>query len=190
MFDDDIDDGAFLKEFSIKKIEDIEFQKSIKLADRFPDDVVMAMDNEDPNWRVLYDVVNNLNSLLIVSDAFKKLLEDFDIGQAEFLKIKIKDQRDKIVKEDFYIVNLLDSVNYINTKESTIDYSALDSSRVSSIRNIILQEDCIPKDRALFRSRIMPNRYVISQELEKNIRIRELEGILCVPTDKYDSAFY
>ena len=188
--DRDSDDGAFLEELSASPVEDFEFFDCIALKDRFPSDVVMDMSKDDPDMRVLYDIVENLDSLLIVSEPFKELLMKFDCGEVEFLPVKIRNQRDKIEATNYFIVNLVDSVDYINKKETKIEFSALDNSLISSIENIVLKEDGIPAEKALFRSNEFPKGYVVSETLKNTIEDANMENVKFVETSEYDSALY
>jgi hypothetical protein len=186
--DPDNNDRAFLEELSAAPVEDYEFGECISLEKRFPKGVVMSMSKDDPDFRVLYDVVNNMDSLLIVSKPFKELLEKEDCGKIEYLPISIKDQRNKIASTDYFIVNLIDSVDYIDNEKSTVVYSALDDDLIVDIQKVVLNEKNIPKGCSLFRSKSYPFGYVVSDKLKKAIEKANMENIKFVEAAKFDTS--
>jgi hypothetical protein len=190
MPDNDSDDGAFLSELSASPIDNFEFRNCIAVKDRFPNDVIMEMSKEDPDLRVLYDIVENINTLLVVSEPFKEILQKFDCGDVEYLPVTIRNQRGKIEPTAYFIVNLVDSVDYINKKETKIEFSALKKSLISSIENIIINEEGIPADRALFRSAEFPKGYVVNDALKNAIENANMENVKFVEASEYDSALY
>lgn len=187
LLDEEIDDGARIEEHSILPFEDYEFDEFIKLKDQFPADVVYKMEREVDEWRVLYDTVNNMFRLLMISKPFKTLLEKEDCGDVEYLPIAIMDKRGKIASPDYFVANLLDSVDYIDLDKSIVEYSALDETRIFDIEKLILKEDRIPNGRALFRTSIYPTTYIVSDRLKKKIEKAGLSGMMFIPVDKYDS---
>ncbi len=186
--EEEIDDGANFEEFSNLPFEDYMFDKCISLKDKYSDDVLLIMDKGEANWRVLYDITDNIFRLLIVSEPLKEILETFDCGDIEFLPVSIKNQRDKIEKEQYYIAHLVDSVDYIDTEKSTVEYRSMNESRIFSVENITLKK--IPENRDLFRADYYPNCYVVSERLKNKIEEEEFEGILFVPIEKFSSTKY
>ena len=164
------------------------FDECVSLKDKFSsDDVILEMDKGDPNDRVLYDMTNNIFRLLIVSEPFKEMLQKTDCGNVEFLPVLIKNQREKIEKEKYYIVNLID---YIDKDKSTIDYDPMDESAIFSVEEINVINKNIPENRDLFRAEYYPNRYIVSENLKNKIEDEEFEGIKFIPIEEFNSAIH
>ena len=189
LYDDrNINDGAWFEKFDGLTFPNYMFNKCVSLKDKFSDDVILEMDKDDPENRVLYDMVENIIQLPIISEPFKEMLQNCDCGNVDFLPVSIKNHRNKIEKEKYYIVNLVDSVDYINKEKSTIEYDPMDESKIFSIENIALKK--IPEGRSLFRADYYPARYVVSEDLKNKIEDEELEGMIFIPIEKYGSALF
>ena len=185
-----INDGAWFEKFSNLAFPDYMFNECMPLKNKIDDNVVLNMDKDDPDGRVLYDMVENIFKILIISEPFKKILETCNCGNVEYLPISIKNQRDKIEKEKYYIVNLIDSIDYIDKDKSTIEYSSLDEKTIFSVENTNLNIKNIPENRDLFRADYYPKRYIVSEKLKNKIEDEELEGMIFVPIEEYDSALF
>ena len=185
-----IKDGARFEEFGGLTFPDYMFDKCVSLKENYSDDVTLEMDKGSEDRRALYDITNNINQLLITSEPFKEILETCDCGNVEFLPVSIKNQRDKIEKEKYYIVHLVDSIDYLNKEKSIIEYRALDESQIACVEDIELQHNNIPGGRSLFRADYYPNRYVVNEDLKNKIEDEEFEGMIFVPIEEYDSALF
>ena len=189
LYDDrNINDGAWFDKFDVFEFPDYMFNKCVSLKDKISADFILEMNKEDPEGRVLYDMADNIIQLLIISEPFKELLQNYDCGDVEFLPVSIKNQRDKIEKEKYYIVNLVDSVDYIDTEKSTIKYRAMDESVIFKVKNLSMKE--ISKSIDLFRADYYPKRYVVSEDLKNKNEDDELEGMKFIPIDEFNSAIH
>lgn len=184
---ENIDDGAFLEKMHNLPFKNFLFRKLVPLKEQIREDIIYEMD-EDETTNILYDYVENISSLPIISEEFKHVISDLDLGQHEFIQIKIKNHRGKIVDSPFYIINLLDDICYIDLEKSTIKYSALDEENIRSIKNIVLREEAIPMGRDLFRAKSYSSGYVVSQRFKKLYEENEFEGAKFTPLENFNSA--
>ena len=185
-----INDGAILETYSNLPFPDYMFDKCVSLEEKIFGNIILEMDKDDPDSRVLYDMVDNIDQLPVVSEQFKEMLQHCDCGNVEFLPISIKNHRDKIEKEKYYIVNLIDSIDYIDKEKTTIKYSHMNESQIRTVKNLCLKLENIPENRDLFRADYYYNRYVVSEDLKNKIDDEEFEGMIFVPIEEFNSVLF
>ncbi len=178
---------ACLNKFDNIPFEEFQFRKCEPLQHQLEDELIYEM-NDNEEARVLYDCVYNINSCLVISEPLRLLLSEFNCGNCEFLPVRVKDQREKIVPEKFFIVNLIDDIEYMDLDKTIIRYSHLIKTDISKIKNVVINDKNIPQDRDLFRSKNYSSGYVISERLKNRIEEEELEGIRFYNVAKFNSA--
>ncbi|TEW52546.1 hypothetical protein [Psychromonas algicola] len=95
------------------------------LSDRYPkgDASSMYYDPAYPERIKLKDIIDNLDDVLIANQKVKTLLSEFGVKNIEYLPILLKDHQDKLVSEDYSILNVLGGVGivYMEASEYRMD---------------------------------------------------------------------
>jgi hypothetical protein len=181
-------DYAFLSKHPDHGIEGFEFRQGKSLAARFPAGAEYAMDPDYPDRRTLYDLQPNAMAVLVVSAAFRALLEGD--AQVELLPIRILDHRGKVASADHCIVNPLGFVDCIDTDATVGEPDPLQKDQFGSIGKLVLDPARVPEGRRLFRLRGAPNLFAVTTGLAERLRAAGLRGIDFVAPESYDSALY
>jgi len=183
---EDADGGAYFDKFTNEfPFPDYTFGDCISLEDQFPDDVIIEMSKDYPDDQIIYDMIENISQLLIISKPFKDLLQNHDCGNVEFFPVLLKNQQDEIEKETYYLVNLFDSIDYIEKEK------AADESSNYSAQDIISNKlKNIPENRDMFRSEHFANRYIVTEKLKNKIEDEKFTGMIFVPLEEYNSESY
>jgi len=138
-------------------------KKGVSCKDWFPEDAEFQLNDE--SGMVLADIIPNSVLWRIVSDSLKKLLEKHASCEMEFLPIRIRDHRDQLITETYYILNILGTVSCMDRQKSDYDASALDESQVVTFRHLYLDTDKIPEHINLFRFGEERDMFMMRQDL-------------------------
>lgn len=117
--------------------------------DWFPEGVQFAM--AERGGIRLADSIPNNTLLLIVSGKLKGLLESEASCEIEFLPISILDHEKVPVQDDYYIANVLYSIQCMDVEASDFVQSAMDESQVHHIKQLVLDHQKIPEQTNVFR---------------------------------------
>lgn len=191
VWDLDLEDSAILSEHphSIKAQASM-FQRGMPLKDWMPAKAHYRMSNRYPDRRALIAFQTNTLDLLVVSHEARETLAPQPVQEMEFLPIVILDHRDKVASTDYFILNLLGSVDCMDREKSVYKNSPLNPSVFNSCRKLVLHEDRIPAGTELFRLTNGPTTYIASQELKERVVSRGLQGMKFVPVEQYNSNLY
>jgi hypothetical protein len=188
--DREIEDGASIIKHDDLPFKDYKFKEAISLKEHFKEPVAFYMDKDLEDARLCYDVLDNRWSLLLISERMMNAIKDSDCGKVEFLPVKIIDQRNKPIKVPYYIVNTLESVDYIDENKSTLRYSRLIAEDINIVHKLELDMPRIPENRDIFRTKKFSLVYIVSQRLKNKLEQLGLEGLVFVPTDEYDMLYH
>ncbi len=185
--DTDAENRACLNKFDNIPFKKFKLRKCEPLQHLLEEELIYKM-NDNEEARVLYDCVYNISGSLVISEPFRQLFSEFNSGNCEFLPVRVKDQRGKIVPEKFFIVNLIDDIEYMDLDKTIIRYSHVDETAISYVENVVVKNRNIPQDRDIFRSKSYSSGYVISERLKNRIEEEELEGIIFYDVKTFNSA--
>lgn len=148
-------DGVFLSCFAENEdIEDFEYSEGISLVDRHPEgpDSAMYYDPGNPERVVLYDFVDNLESVLVANSKVKTLLDDLGVDNLEYLPVWLMDHRDQLASKDYFILNPIGSVDIIDMHKSDVSMCSIDEGQIGRTRHLVVDYSSIPDDAKLFRA--------------------------------------
>jgi len=146
-----------------------------------PSDAQMGFSEDYPDDIKLYDFVTNIDGLFIVSKKVKGVIEGLAVENMEYLQLTLFDHQMKIASTDYYILNLVGS---IDMKDSEYRMDCLLEDRIDRIKKLVLDESKIPPEAKMFRLVNKPEEYIISDEVRKafeengitNFRLFEAQG--------------
>ena len=122
------DDGAFLYEEPENGPDDFNYDKGIPLLTNYPpqQDAIMKFHPHYPDNVKLYDFVESMNSFHVVNSKVKQLFQDLNIEKLEFLPIRLWDHKNNMASDDYFILNPLGSVDFIDMEKSEYRMGRLD----------------------------------------------------------------
>lgn len=161
-----------------------DFSDAVPRKHQFP--AGLKVDLSPDGGDMITDFVNNGERILIASRRAKDLLEKEGIGAkaAEFLgPIVLRDRRRKAIKEPYYIVNVLTTVECFDWKKSvyeTFDNSPREISPVS-LEVLHIHAEKVPRGVKLFRIAEIKRELIIRTDLLETLRGAGCEGLCVVP---------
>lgn len=137
------------------------------VTDRFPADIVVDLSSD--HGTKLTDSVPNHHSLAFVSEKLKSILES--CGEPfEFYPIKIRNQRQRIVKKPYYIANLLKTIPCLDKKKSEFRMGSILKDQVARFYRCVLDESRIPEGTNIFRLKERKRLILLTVPFAKEIK--------------------
>ncbi len=135
----------------------------------------------------LSDSIPNLLGLLIVSEKLKAILEKKANAQVEFLRIRLRNQKQKLVPKPYYIANVLGSIECVNLKKSKYTRSEINPDQMHRIKKLVLDEQRIGAEANLFRLKERLRVFVAREDLGTSILDAKCTGMIFQDLDDYGS---
>jgi hypothetical protein len=126
------------------------------------------------------DFLSNTDSLLVVSEQAKTLLESQGLSgdTAEYFPIQLLDRRGKKVQKPYWVVNLLRKVHCLaKSKSRCRKNDNPDLLGEYHVDTVVLIPKRIPPDAVLFRLGEAPGTLIIRSDLLTKIRRAKLQGL-------------
>ncbi|XDD44677.1 DUF1629 domain-containing protein (plasmid) [Leptospira sp. WS60.C2] len=151
----------------------------VRMGNRFPKSVVLDLTKDAGDY--ITDFINNIHSVVIVSQQVKAVFEAEGIGdeKVEYLPIGLRDKKKKRLKEQYFIANALVKVDCFDWKNSTYATYPKKPNKIvfSSLRKLVLREDQIPNDAKFFRLGELTDKILIRSDLLNRLKAEELTGM-------------
>lgn len=142
----------------------------------YPSDARIQFSEDQPGIQ-LSSLLGNSNNYLIVSTAFKELIEahcqDVEI---EYLPFDLYDHRGRLYSREYFIINPIGTYDCLDEARSGIEYGPQGS--VIAVKHPQLHPDKVAGAPALFRPREKPTVYIIDDVLAAAIRERGFTNVL------------
>jgi hypothetical protein len=168
------EDLCFLQKLPTE-IEATEFKiaMGIPIADEYPDDVRMYMDDEYPGLK-LPDLVGNTQSFLIVSERVKEVIERLNTAPTEYLRLSIYNHKKRLHSAAYWFINPLGGFDCLNLGASDIEWLGPD---VVDVNELVLDPAKVREAPALFRVQEDPYTYVMNEELGRALAALDATNI-------------
>ena len=188
LFSTNYDDGAFLSEEPENGPDDFEYDEGVSLLADYPpqEDAIMKFDSNYPDGIKLYDFVESMNSFHVVNSKVKQLFQNLNIENLEFLPIHLWDHQNKIASDDYFILNPLGSVDFIDMDKSEYDIDDLDKTQICHIDKLIINDLKVPEDAKLFRATTMMGQLFINDEVKDALENANITGYKLMPADGWE----
>jgi hypothetical protein len=184
-----IDDGAVLSAVPKGGPKAYKYDKGINLLQNYPDreQAVMVFDRINyPDQSKLYDILPALDTVLVVNNKVKDLLGFMGINHIEYLPIWLWDHKKKPVSDDYYIVNPLGSVDFIDMEKSEYEMDSLDESQIAYIEELVIDYDKIPEDAKLFRATTKMDQLFIHDDVRIAFEKAGIQGYRLFEAEGWD----
>jgi hypothetical protein len=152
--------------------------KGVRMGELFPPSVELNLSRD--GGTLLTDFLDNIHSVVIVSARARAILEQegLDDQKVEYLPFVLRDKRRKKVPEQYFIANVLESVDCFDWERSV--YKTFpDSNEISypSLRKLHVREDQIPETARFFRLGALKKKILIRSDLLERLRAEGCTGI-------------
>jgi hypothetical protein len=113
-------------------------------------------------------------------------LEGSGCKDIEYLPITIWDHQNTAVSSNYFILNPLGGVDFIDMDKSAYSMSSLNEGQIYSIDNLVINEKAIPADAKLFRAETKMDQIFISDEIRKSLEAAGIKGYKLLQADGWD----
>ncbi len=127
-----------------------ELDEGVPRAQSFPNDASFSMHPDWPNDTLLIDAYETRYDLTVISPAFADFLQALDIPDLEFLPVIVLDHSNRPVA-DYFILHPIQSIDCLDVEASNAEFDTMDEDRVEELDELVLSENDVPEDRAVFR---------------------------------------
>jgi hypothetical protein len=188
--DDEDDSFAWLSPKDPEELgrNDWRLSEGVRCTDWFPSGLIFDLSKQA--GIKLTDSVPNTSSLLVVSEKLRQVLAQEATGTVvEYLPIRLRNQKGKIVTKPYFLANLIGSVRCVDAKKSDFEMNKISKDQVSHFRRLALDEKKIPKDAKIFRLAEKTALVLVRQDLASAILKSGCTGVLFQELEEYGSEF-
>ncbi|RJS21938.1 hypothetical protein DRW03_16565 [Corallococcus sp. H22C18031201] len=133
------------------------------------------------------DAVRNVLGLHIVSEKLRGILESAASAHFEFLPVKLRNHKKKLVPEPYYLANLLDVVTCVNRERSVFTVNELFKDRLRDFEKLVLDLGKLGPDTELFRLGENTELVIVREDLARAILQTGCTGMNFMPMEDYGS---
>lgn len=154
---------------------------AVPVGNLFPPSTVLSVHPRSGD--MLTDFIDNSDAVLEVSANAREVLLAHGVGEnaAEYLPFILHDKQGRVVKERYFVVNLLHSVACFDLAKSKYKTYPNKPGKIYGIRSIHLREEQIPPDAKLFRLAEYTRFIIIRSDLVEAIQKAGLTGLAVLP---------
>ncbi len=159
--------------------------EGVSRLDGWSEDVAFKFSINRPEGMNLTDCVANSDQLLIISDRFRVVLEEFQVKDIEYLPVKIKDHKGRMASEHYWIANFLVLTEAVDRERSIFDDNPGSEDEIFGFDKLVLREDILKSGPVIFSLKEEPMTFIARQDLVRRIEEAGLAGVECVETDDF-----
>ncbi|OJH34180.1 imm11 family protein [Cystobacter ferrugineus] len=163
-------------------------KEGVPCKDWFPEGLIFDLSKEGGSK--LTDSIPNTSALLVVSEKLRGILErETAKGTIEFLPVRLRTPRKKVLDAPYFIANVLGTVACMDAKKSDFTMDPISKDQVHRFRRLVLQEKKIPKDTKIFRLAERSRLILVRENLGQTILDEDCTGMFFQELDDYGSEF-
>ena len=164
-----------------------ELQQGMQLAPSWPKDARFKMDDDLPRDTKLEDFLNNLPSVLVVSERVRAFLEAEKVKLIEFLPVTILNHKGRSEKAPYFIANCTENQDCIDESKATFKPNAIDPDVWISVQNIVLDPKKLDPELRLFRLKRYSKLDVWREDLAKKAMAQGFTGRKFIPLSEFEA---
>ena len=149
----------------------------------FPREVTFPL-AEDRGIELTDSIPNSLN-LFFASERLKSFLMEHAGARIEFLPIQLRDQKDRLVPEPHYLLNLLEVLGCVDLEKSKYRRSEIDPDFIARFYLLVLDEKRVPPQAKLFRLKEKPNLILVREDLAQALVNEDFTGMMFLDLKEY-----
>lgn len=154
-------------EFMLKWKEDHLLNRGVPVAHLIP--MVPTFELNPKSGKVIPDYISNTSNLMLVAEELRQYLTEHADAEIEFIPSQVKNHGGRLLKEPFYIANVLGAVSCMDKRRSDIEWSSIDPDCPMCIRRLVLDHKKIPKNAKLFRLANAVGLFLIREDLFRDL---------------------
>lgn len=160
-----------------------ELHEGVPVQRWFPKEVTFPLAED---WGIeLTDSPPNSLNLIFASERLKLFLHEHAGARVEFLPIRFQDQKDRLVPEPYFIMNLLEVVECVDLEKSKFRRSEMDPNFIATFYLLVLDEKRIPPQAKLFRLKEKPNLILVREDLAQALVNADFTGMMFLDLEEF-----
>jgi hypothetical protein len=164
-----------------------EIQEGVQLASSWSKDARFKMDDDMPRDTKLEDFLNNLPSVLVVSERVRTFLEAENVKLIEFLPVTILNHKGRPEKAPYFIANCTANQDCIDESKATFKPNAINPDIWISVQNIVLDPKKLDPELKLFRLKRYSTLDVWREDLAKKAMEQGFTGRKFIPLSEFEA---
>jgi hypothetical protein len=153
---------------------------------KFPADAQFQMDPDRPKDVKLADVVENMNSFLIVSERLKDLFVTLNaLKKCEVLPVGILNHKGRLEKANYFIIHQVDHPQCVDEAQSVGVKSQLDPSEYISLTKLVFDESKIDPELAILRPSAYRDRAFFRRDIVEKFLASGMTGLKFYEVESY-----
>lgn len=165
-----------------------QLNRGIPRSKDFPQNAVFQMDPELPYDTILQDSLFNLDGLVVGSRRLKDFIEKAEPKSIEYLPVKIRNHKKKIVSKDYFIIHPLIEVDCIDVNKSKARYSEIAEKELDQVKQLVIDEEKIPPQLTMFLLKNFYTPILVRRDFTALITKEGFTGIRWVELSDYPEA--
>ncbi len=159
------------------------FDKGVPLLAEYPAGAVTSkMRTDYPGHKkdTLLCDYHERHGIPFISGKLKAFLVERGVSHVEYLPLSILDHSDKVVSEDYFIVNPL-ARDCLDRKQSQPTYNLIDESRIMTVKQLVIDASRVPAEVQVFRIKDYGDPVVFRTELANAIVAAGFSNVVFSP---------
>lgn len=135
------------------------------------------------------DSVPNILGLYIISEKLRSILESASSARFEFLPVKLRNHKQKLLPEPYFLANLLDVVSCVDRERSEFRMNLLIKHEIRRFKRLVLDTSKLGPDTKIFRLGEKPEMVIIREDLAYTITAAGCTGMEFMPMEDFGAEF-
>ncbi|HEX5748733.1 MAG TPA: DUF1629 domain-containing protein [Archangium sp.] len=186
----DRNDGALLDAYPQGGPEGWRYLVSQRLAAEYPSDgLSMGFSPNYPDRRKLYDFMDSILDIRIVSGRVRRIILELTPQDVEFLPVTLVDHQKDVVSRDYFIMNVVADRDVIDLERSTVRMSHILKDNISRVSELILKEDLPPEGPKVFRPQHLRSYTMVDPAVQAALTAAKLTGVKFLPANGWNGKY-
>lgn len=167
--------------------EEYLFDDCVSLVNQFPQGVEYHLSEFNPLKNELLSIIEVGSKLLIINDDIKSIFQLFE-PSIEFLPITVVDHNGVKHLKQYYIANIIKSVDCVDLELSDFQYCPIEKERFILWNKIVFNYDNLTEAHNIFKVPQLSTSYFISEEVKNRLEnATDISGYKLIPLENYNS---
>ncbi|MBZ4417486.1 imm11 family protein [Myxococcus sp. RHSTA-1-4] len=186
----DRNDGAVLDAYPKGGPEGWRYLVSERLTAEYPSGgLLTGFSPNFPDLRKLYDFVDNILDIRVVSNRVRRVILELAPDDVEFLPLTLVDHQRDVVSRDYFIMNVVADRNVIDLESSKVRMSHILPEEISRVWQLTLKDDIPPEGPKVFRPTHLRGYTMVDSTIATALTRAGVTGVKLLPANGWNGKF-
>ena len=175
--DVDVPDSVLIEDYVRGlEMEDWRTKRGDRIGEDWPEDATIVL--RETSGKGLSDHLSTIQNTIFASPALAQVFRDLSPeGTVEFLPFRLLDHRERLITDEYVIINPIGTVDCLDMEASRLLRSKDDPSEVLAVNEAVLSKAKVASAPALFRIRESPAMCVFTYDAAMRIYDEDLSNV-------------